>query len=226
MNLELVKQHFEGDADTYESHILKYVPFYREQNEMMMDLLPFERTAEIHAVDLGAGPGVLAGLLLRRFPRSRVLVVDLADKMIAAARENLGRFAERVDYRLGNIAEEDIGAGNDLVLSGLTIHHLDHEAKRSLFQRIHRALKSGGVFLNRDIVSGATERLSAMYENLWRLYVRSNGEDDESLMARYRVEDIPASLEEQLEWLRETGFADVACHWQRLNFAIYGGRKP
>jgi tRNA (cmo5U34)-methyltransferase len=226
MNLELVKQHFEGDADTYESHILKFVPFYREQNEMMMEMLPFERTSGIKAVDLGAGPGVLSEMLLRRFPRSKVLVFDLAEKMIALARENLSRFEDRVEYQLGNLATDDFGGGYDLVISGLSIHHLDHETKRSLFHRIYAALKSGGLFLNRDVVSGATERLSGMYVNLWRLYVRSMGEDDASMMKRYYAEDIPASVEEQLEWMREAGFIDVGCHWQRLNFAIYGGRKP
>jgi len=30
---------------------------------------------------------------------------------------------------------------------------------------------------------------------------------------------------DQLEWLREAGFVDVGCHWQRMNFAIFGGNK-
>lgn len=225
MNLERIKEHFEGDAETYESHVRKFVPFYQEQNEMMMDLLPFERTAEIRVADLGAGPGVLSEMVLKRFPRSRVLVFDLVEKMVNLAREKLDPFSERVEYQVGDLVSDDFGDGFNLVISGLAIHHLEDEEKRSLFRRIHAALRSGGLFLNRDIVSGATERLSATYENLWRLYVRSMGEDDAALMERYHAEDIPASLEDQLVWLRQAGFSDVACHWQRLNFAIYGGRK-
>jgi tRNA (cmo5U34)-methyltransferase len=164
-------------------------------------------------------------MVLKRFPRSRVLVFDLVEKMVNLAREKLDPFSERVEYQVGDLVSDDFGDGFNLVISGLAIHHLEDEEKRSLFRRIHAALRSGGLFLNRDIVSGATERLSATYENLWRLYVRSMGEDDAALMERYHAEDIPASLEDQLVWLRQAGFSDVACHWQRLNFAIYGGRK-
>lgn len=225
MNLEQVKRHFESEADTYETRIQQFVPFYQEQNDMMMELLPFERMAPIRALDLGAGPGVLAGLLLRGYPKSQVVVFDLAEKMIAAAQESLKRFEGRAAYQLGNIASDDFGAGYDLVISGLSIHHLDHPAKRDLYHRIFAALKPGGLFLNRDIVCGATERLTQMYESLWRLYVRSNGQDDAAMMERYRAEDLPASVEDQLEWLRDAGFVDVGCHWQRVNFAIFGGRK-
>jgi tRNA (cmo5U34)-methyltransferase len=225
MNLEQIRQHFEGDADTYDAHILRFVPYYREQNEMMMELVPFERTAAIRALDLGAGPGVLAEMLLRGFPRAQVMVFDLSEKMIAAAQAKLQRFEGRTAFQLGNIAADDFGDGYDLVLSGLAIHHLDHPEKRDLYRRIYEALAPGGLFVNRDIVCGATDQLTRMYESLWRLYVRSNGEDDDALMERYRLEDIPASVEEQLEWLRAVGFCDVGCHWQRLNFAIFGGRK-
>jgi tRNA (cmo5U34)-methyltransferase len=225
MNLEQVRRHFDGDAETYESHILRFIPYYREQNEMLMELIPFERTEPLRALDLGAGPGVLAELLLRGFPKSRVVVFDLAEKMILAAQEKLQRFEGRVSYQLGNIVSDDFGDGYDLVLSGLSIHHLDNDAKRDLDRRIFAALEPGGLFLNRDIVCGSTEQLTRMYESMWRMYVRASGEDDAAMMERYRAEDIPACVEDQLEWLREAGFVDVGCHWQRLNFAIFGGRK-
>jgi tRNA (cmo5U34)-methyltransferase len=67
--------------------------------------------------------------------------------------------------------------------------------------------------------------LTHRYEQLWRKYVRANGEDDEALMGRYHREDIPAPVEDQLQWLQAAGFAEVDCYWRYLNFAIFGGQK-
>ncbi len=225
MNLQQVEDHFNEDASDYDDHIVKFVPYYREQNEMMMELLPFEGTARIRGLDLGAGTGVLAEGILRRYPLAEVTVFDLSDNMLAAARERLKKFENRITFLKGDFSKDDFGIGYDLILSGLSIHHLTNPHKQKLFRRIYLALNPGGVFLNRDVVKGATERLDEIYIRLWRAYVRSNGQDDAGLMERYYAEDVPACVEDQLEWMRQAGFLDVGCHWQRTNYAIYGGHK-
>jgi tRNA (cmo5U34)-methyltransferase len=225
MNLQQVREHFEGDAADYDNHIVHFVPYYREQNEMMLTLLPFDGTEHIRALDLGAGTGVLAEGILRRFPLADVKVFDLAENMLETARTRLMKFESRVTFQKGDFSSDDFGIGYDLILSGLSIHHLDDPAKQRLYRRIYLALNPGGVFLNRDVIRGATDRLDAIYLRLWREYVRSMGEDDKALMERFYAEDRPACVEDQLDWLRRAGFVDVGCHWQRINYAVFGGRK-
>jgi tRNA (cmo5U34)-methyltransferase len=225
MNLERVKTHFEEDASFYDDHITHFVPFYREQNEVILDLLPFEGTDRVRGLDLGAGTGVLAEGILRRYPLAEVMVFDLAENMLAAARARLRKFENRVMFRKGDFSRDEFGVGYDLILSGLSIHHLSNPQKQELYRRIYLALNPGGVFLNRDVIRGATDRLDEVYRRLWRAYVRSMGEDDAALMERFHAEDVPASVEDQLEWLRQAGFVDVGCHWQRINYAVFGGHK-
>ncbi len=225
MNLQRVEDHFNEDASDYDNHIVKFVPHYREQNEMMMDLLPFEGTVRVRGLDLGAGTGVLAEGILRRYPLAEVTVFDLSDNMLAAARERLKKFENRITFQRGDFSKDDFGIGYDLILSGLSIHHLTDAHKRGLFRRIYLALNPGGLFLNRDVIKGATERLDEIYIRLWRHYIRSMGEDDAACMERYYAEDVPACVEDQLEWMRQAGFVDVGCHWQRTNYAIFGGHK-
>ncbi len=225
MNLQRVEDHFNEDASDYDNHIVKFIPYYREQNEMMMDLLPFEGTVRVRGLDLGAGTGVLAEGILRRYPLAEVTVFDLSDNMLSAARERLIKFENRVTFLKGDFSKDDFGIGYDLILSGLSIHHLSDAHKQDLFRRIYLALNPGGVFLNRDIIKGATDRLDEIYIRLWRQYIRSMGEDDAACMERYYAEDVPACLEDQLEWMRRAGFVDVCSHWQRTNYAIYGGHK-
>ncbi|MGB7537615.1 MAG: methyltransferase [Anaerolineales bacterium] len=225
MNLQRVEEHFNEDASDYDNHIVKFVPYYLEQNEMMMELLPFEGTARVRGLDLGAGTGVLAEGVLRRYPLAEVTVFDLSENMLAAARERLIKFENRITLQKGDFSKDDFGIGYDLILSGLSIHHLSNPRKQELFRRIYLALNPGGVFLNRDVIKGATDRLDEIYIRLWRQYIRSMGEDDAACMERYYAEDVPACVEDQLEWMRQAGFVDVGCHWQRTNYAIYGGHK-
>jgi len=38
--------------------------------------------------------------------------------------------------------------------------------------------------------------------------------------------DQPATLEDQLRWLRDAGFDTIDCHWKWLEIALVGGRRP
>jgi len=89
--------------------------------------------------------------------------------MREAARGHLARYRERLELRWADFGHDDIGSGCDLAVSGLAIHHLDGAAKRILYGRLLRALVPGGVFLNREIVKGATPALTSLYQRLWRL---------------------------------------------------------
>jgi tRNA (cmo5U34)-methyltransferase len=225
MTREAVRTHFEEEAATYIDHIVNFIPHYREQNSLMMDLLPFPREAAIRVLDMGAGPGVLSGLLLEKYPKAEAHLMDLAENMLVSARNNLAQFGSRATFQQGDFSLDDFGSGYDLILSGLAIHHLDHPVKRALFDRLYASLRSGGLLLIRDIVCGETETQTALYERLWCDYIRSMSADERAVMNRYHAEDIPAPLDAQLAWLRETGFVDVGCHWKYLNFAVFGGTK-
>jgi tRNA (cmo5U34)-methyltransferase len=224
-NLERVYHHFNREAGHYDTIAPKVIPHFHEQNALMVALVPFEREAPLSALDLGCGTGVLAQAVLAAFPKASVACFDMAENMLAACGAKLAACEGRFSLRQGNFATDDFGSGYDLIVSGLSIHHLDDAAKRALYRRVFDALKPGGAFLNRDVVLGATPELTERYAALWRAFMRSNGEDDEVWYGNAYREDIPATAEDQLAWLAEAGFTEVACHWRHLNFAIFGGRS-
>ncbi len=225
MNLEQVSAHFEREAFAYDASIPHFIPHYQVQNDLIAELIPFEPAAPLAVLDLGSGTGVLAHLILSRFPNAHVVVFDLAQNMLTAARQNLAAFGPRATFQQGNFAVDAVGTGYHLVVAGLSIHHLDDAHKRSLYRRLFQALAPGGVFINRDVVAGPTAALTRRYEQLWFRYVRAHGEDDQALLGRYQREDIPASVADQLLWLQQAGFVEVDCYWRHLNFAIFGGQK-
>jgi len=226
MDLNTVRAHFDEEALEYDRSILRLVPHYHEQHELIIQLLPFDRQTPLQMLDLGCGTGVLSHVLVRTFPNAKLVAMDLADKMIETSKRNLAAYLDRVTAKEGDFGKEDFGSGYDLVVSGLAIHHLNDASKQDLYRRIFRALKPGGMFINREIVLGASPALTKWYEEWWRQFVKANGEADDTWFRKYFEEDFPASVEDQIEWLKEAGFTDVGCHWRYMNFAIFGGRRP
>ena len=224
-NLDKVSSHFESEAFEYDGLIPRLIPRYHEQNEIILKLIPFEATSAVKVLDLGCGTGVLSYLVLKTFPNSDVVAFDLAESMLEQCKINLSAYKDRITLLQGNFATDNVGEGYDLIISGLSIHHLNMPGKRDLYKRLFDALKPEGLFINREVVLGSSQSLTDKYNRLWRDFIRNNGEDDEKWFNTYLEEDIPATVEDQLEWLKEAGFIDVGCHWRYFNFAIFGGSK-
>jgi len=168
----------------------------------------------------------LSYLLLSRFPRAQVTAFDLSENMLTVCAKNLRAYEDRLTLMKGNFAQDDFGSDYDIIVSGLSTHHLEDTEKQRLYKRIYDALSHGGVFINREVVLGETQSLTDRYLYFWREFIRGNGEDDEVWFKKYLAEDIPAKVEVQTEWLRKSGFIAVGCHWRYFNFAIFGGTKP
>lgn len=222
---ERVRPNFEAQAPIYDDLIPKLCPKYREQNDLIAGLVPFARDRELSAIDLGCGTGILASVILKAFPRARVVAYDITENMLEECRRNLSGFADRLVLRRGDFGLEDFESGYDLVVSGLSIHHLDQEGKRGLFSRVFRSMNPGGAFIIRDIVLGNSPEETETFHQLWREYMTSQGEDGDFWFQKYIEMDSPDSVEDQLSWLREAGFKEVECYWQHINFVIFGGRK-
>ena len=94
--------------------------------------------------------------------------------------------------------------------------------------RAFAALRPGGWFVDADNVLAPTPALAAADRALWIARVRESGIRDADLAAALRRTrlDVLAPLDDQLAWLRRTGFGDVDCRYKWLHFAVFGGRRP
>ncbi len=164
------------------------------------------------ALDLGCGDGRLLGLVLDAHPEvAEAIGIDSSPPMLDLART---RFADdaRVTIDEGDLKQTIAGRGMfDSIVSGFAIHHLAHDRKRSLFEEIVGVLRPGGVFANLEVVACATPEL---HEEFNRRIGRPGGDP----------EDILASVEEQLDWMRSAGLTHVDCQWRWRGFALLVGR--
>ena len=96
-------------------------------------------------LDVGGGHGLFSVALCRRWPDLQAEVLDLPDAVgpgrRIVAEEGL---EERVRFRAGDLREDDLGEGYDLVLLFNVIHNATQDESRQMLARTLAALRPGG----------------------------------------------------------------------------------
>jgi tRNA (cmo5U34)-methyltransferase len=223
-----VQRAFDIAAEDYDRTRRKLVPGFDDFYRAAIDLIPFPHEQEIEVLDLGAGTGLLAAFIAYSFPNARITMVDISNEMLERARERFELGGdERFHFEVSDYGTAPINEKYHAVVSALSIHHLPDEQKRQLFKRIHGALNENGVFVNAEQFRGSTPEAERQNHQRWLARSRDLGVDNRDLAAAVeRMKfDRSATLEDQLEWMREAGFRAIDCAYKNLIFAVYSGRK-
>ena len=183
----------EWDPDRYLDMMLDSVPSYLELQEQVAaatDGLQVQRLLE-----LGIGTGEMTRRVLARHPHAKLVAVDNSEPMLERARDE---FADAELHR-GRLEDPFPPGPFDLVVSSLALHHLDGAGKRKLFQRVHDVLHPGGAFVLGDVIVPADPA---------DVRIEIDG-----------VVDVPDTLADQLQWLRESRF-DAHPTWVEKDLAV------
>ena len=157
-------------------------------------------TAARRVLELGTGTGETARRVLARHPAAVLLGVDASAEMLGHARAALP--ADRVDLRVGRL-EDPLPEGRfDLVVSVLTVHHLDGRGKAELFARAAAILVPGG----RLVVGDVVVPLEA-------------GDAVTPIDGDY---DTPDSVSDQLSWIAAAGLLP-SLQWAHRDLAVVVG---
>lgn len=220
-----------------------FVPDREEQVAAVLDMVPDPGDGLL--VDLCCGEGLLSRALLERFPRARVLAMDLSPAMLEHARASLAAYGERFTARQFDLGDRSWRSFPEPVrafVSSLAIHHLDGDGKRGLFHDLAAALAPGGALVIADLVLPATPASHALAAKAWDEAVRRRSLDLAGSLRPYEIFrderwnlwadpapdpiDQPSPLFDQLRWLAEAGLAGVDVHWLKAGHAVYGGVRP
>ncbi len=222
-----VKDIFDHGALQYDLHRRKVIPCFDDFYRTAVELVPFARETAFSLLDLGAGTGLLTALILNAFPNARAGVLDISENMLAKARE---RFAHnsRVDFFVMDYARDPLPGEHDLVVSAMSIHHLDDADKKNLMEKIFQTLRPGGMFIHAELAKAPTEAVEKLYQGRWEEHLDRTGIDADQLDAiRQRMSyDQPAGLDDQLLWLLQAGFVNADCFYKFYNFVVTAGTKP
>ena len=135
-----VRSAFERAADSYDAAAV----LQREIADRMLTRLDLVKTVPNRILDVGSGTGYCAIQLQKRYRRAHLLEIDIAQAMLARARESAGWFSRR--HFICGDAEALPVAGDavDLLISNLTLQWCNPDAA---FREFARVLHPGGLLM-------------------------------------------------------------------------------
>ncbi|MGF1470695.1 MAG: class I SAM-dependent methyltransferase [Rubrobacteraceae bacterium] len=218
---------FDAAARDYDRARRQLVPDFDGFYEAVFHLLTFDENRPVRVLDLGAGTGLLSAMVAERLPGARITLADISGGMLEVARRRFAADPARFAFRRMDYAEEEEWGEYEIIVSALSIHHLEDPEKQRVFHRAYESLSTGGVFVNADQVLGVTPEIEERYHGYWLRRARAAGVADRDLDAALErmKEDKNATLASQLAWLAKAGFDPVDCIYKDHQFAVYGGYK-
>lgn len=183
-----------------------------------------------HLLDVGCGGGNYTLKLLERMPGLNVTLVDLSQAMLDLAVPRVRpRTTGSVEAIQSDIREVDFGKERfDIVLASAMLHHLrTADEWRTVFQKVHDALRPCGSFWIFDIVESPLPEVQAIHWRRYGEYLTAAGGEAfrEELYERIIAEDTPRSVPFQLDLLRAAGFGEVELLHKNSCYAAFGAVK-
>ncbi len=205
-------------------------PTRQTQMEILCALVGASYQPGERIVDLGAGTGHLAEMILTSHTDALITLVDYSDEVLARARQRLAQFGARAEYFKADLtllqADGLPHAGYSVVLSSQSLHHFPDAGKVEQLRQAHAMLKQDGVLLIQDRFAVHDDGFFPLYRALWHR--------QRTLFAEQANDESPADPDPQvgraaeLPWLLDTlsniGFTCRVMH-AHASRAVIAARK-
>lgn len=220
-----IVEQFNENANQYDFQRRKLIPCFDDFYSIAASLMN-THSSKPTVLDIGSGTGLFSSLILEKYPDAHITLIDISEKMMDIAQKRFSNFSN-VNYILDDYTSHKFENKFDMIVSSLSIHHLTDKEKESLYYRAYSLLNKGGLFVNADQVLGHTPYLDTLYKNDWKHKIENSGlsqEEIDSAHERTKLDKM-STLDDQLNWLKESGFKDVDCVYKYFNFVVLFGRK-
>lgn len=216
-----ISKQFNLVAQEYDADRRKFLPcfdaFYRDTTEFVVHSI-----AKPHRVlDLGAGTGLLTMYWYSFLSETEYVLTDVSVGMLDIAKKRF-RGLEQITYDVSDYRQQFPNDNFDVIISALSIHHLEDSDKKQLFHRIYETLPEGGVFVNYDQFCGETNIATRLMDNYWFEGLMHSGLSEQSLekWRERRKLDRECSVSNEITWLKEAGFQTVQCVYTHQKFSV------
>ncbi|MGM9540635.1 class I SAM-dependent methyltransferase [Anaerovibrio sp.] len=221
MGTNLLEEQFNRVAGEYDANRKRFIPCFDDYYDGATRFLLSNIRKPAKVLDLGAGTGLLTYHWYKYSPDTEYVLTDVAEEMLAVARQ---RFAgvDNVSYLVQDYTKELPEKAFDVIMSALSIHHLEDKAKEKLFRDIYAGLPEGGLFVNYDQFCADSPGMSRWLDSYWEGQLEKSGlsSHDIELWLERRKLDRECSTEAELAMLRRCGFRDVQCVYSYHKFSV------
>lgn len=204
---------FENISASFDEHILKSIPLYREGHQLVCYYSDFFLKPDSVVYDIGCSTGTMLAQLAERHPSKRQLQligIDCVPDMV----ERANHFAER-DPRLSFIEADVLDIDFkpcDMIIANYTIQFLPPRVRQVLIDQLYRALNWGGAFFMFEKVRAPDGRFQDYASQVYVEYKLDKGFTEAEVLNKSRsIKGVmePFSSQGNADMLRRAGFTDL-----------------
>jgi len=176
--------------------------------------------------DLGSGTGLLPSFWYKYFPQAEYILVDIAEQMLNVAEQRFSGLLN-VKYEILDYSKSLPQVNPDLIISALSIHHLENDAKKKLFRNIYDSIGQNNIFVNYDQFCSDNSSINEKIELYWIEEIKNSGitqSEYDRWLERKKL-DREISIVQEIQWLKEAGFRNVDCIYSKGKFGVIMAEK-
>jgi tRNA (cmo5U34)-methyltransferase len=219
-----VRDTFDEVASEYDELKLRFIPGYRQVQEMALRYAESGGAARV--LELGCGTGEWAAKFFQKHPGAEYSAIEFSENMRELAAARLAAHGDRV-----RLIDQDLNSplpkgAFDLVVSFFAIHHV--EDKERLFREVFDRLCPGGRLIFADITVAADPDLERAFLDGWIAFMRESGLEEERIagvLEDHRQNDLPEPSAQLLRYLQTAGFALAEVIWSLEKFVVFFAGK-
>ena len=227
-----IEKKFEFDesvASVFDDMLSRSVPFYKQVQELVIDLINLNAKDGDRLIDLGCSTAKFllelnskskAKLELIGIDNSKPMLEQAKKKCIAYGAENIKLdFADIKEYSLVNL---------DFIVANYTLQFIRPINRPKIVEKIYNGLNSGGLFIFSEKVVFEDKKLDKQIIELYYNYKKEQGYSEyEIAKKREALENvlIPFTIKENIQMCKDVGFKEVHTIFQWGNFVTFVGVK-
>ena len=217
-------------ARVFDNMISRSVPLYQEVIAAAVQWAIDYHQPDTSVIDVGCSTGTFLELLGRFLKEPATLVgIDNSQPMLDKAAEKLKALAKMhtIELRCQSAADASFG-GSSVVVMNYTLQFLNVPQRQQLLAAIYRGLAPGGLLFISEKVTASCARFQETATRHYEAFKARNGyERSEIERKKAALENVlvPLAHDEQVQMLRDAGFAAVDTVIKMHNFASFVALK-
>ena len=200
--------YIQGPKTLYYTRKLRFDDMFREQYKALFGL---EEGKKLKILEIGCGPGALAGALHRWYPEAEITAIDRDSEFIAFAKEH----ESGIQFLVGDATALPFEEGSfDVTISNTVSEHIEPGI---FYGEQQRVLKSGGVCLVLSARRGINVYAKCLAKRAEEEAFWKKVEKYDDTMERFAVCKYPMSEAELPLALQTHGFQNVSTGYAAIN---------
>ncbi len=219
-------------ARVFDDMLERSIPFYKECQQMAVELALYFAQKGSAVYDLGCSTGTLLRHLVKAIPitqKIRFVGLDNSEAMLNKARGKLRGHLKRFELVKADLESGFELADASVVIMNYTLQFIPPKRRAAMLKKIYQGLRPGGGLILIEKVRGESAGLNGLFVERYHAYKRCQGYSKlEIAKKREALEKvlIPLKPGKNHDLLASAGFRQVDVFFKWFNFAGFLAVKP